>query len=102
MAGIGIAALPEDTAARAGLKGVVVQAVIPGSAAEKAGLMGIDETGRLGDVIVAVDGRPVTSLADLALELERAGIGNRVRVTLDRNGDRRDVDIIVQDINTEP
>ena len=90
--GIGIAALPEDTAARAGLKGVVVQAVRDGSGAARAGLTGIDASGRIGDVIVAVEDRPVASLADLALELERVGIGNPARLTVLRDGDRRDVD----------
>ncbi len=101
MPGIGIAALPEDTAARAGLKGVVVQAVRGGSGAEQAGVSGIDARGKIGDVIVAVDDQPVSTLADLALELERVGIGNRARVTLLRDGSRRDVDIVVQDIATE-
>jgi 2-alkenal reductase len=101
MAGIGIAALPENIAARVGVKGVVVQAVRDGSAAEQAGLTGIDAQGRPSDVIVAVDDNPVSSLADLALELERVGIGNRVPITVVRDGAERKVEIVVQDINTE-
>ena len=79
----------------------MVQAVRAGSGAEQAGVSGIDARGRIGDVIVAVDDQPVSTLADLALELERVGIGNRARVTLLRDGSRRDVDIVVQDIATE-
>ncbi len=101
MAGIGIIAVPEEMAARAGIKGVVVQDVREGGAAEQAGLGGMDGSGSIGDVIVAVEGNPVTSLADLALELERVGIGNRATVGLLRNNDRRDVEVLVQDINTE-
>ena len=83
--GIGFVPLPEEVATRYGLRGVVVQSVRPGSSAARAGLQGIDERGRLGDVIVAVDGKPVATLADLALALERIGIGNTVRLTVLRN-----------------
>ena len=80
---------------------MVVQDVREGGAAEQAGLGGMDGSGSIGDVIVAVEGNPVTSLADLALELERVGIGNWATVGLLRNSDRRDVEVLVQDINTE-
>jgi len=97
--GIGILVLPEELTARAGIRGVAVQAVIPGSAAARAGLRGADlERGRLGDVILAVDGRPVRSLADLALELERVGIGRRARLEILREGRRLFVDVEVQDV----
>ena len=98
LAGIGIAALPEETAASLGLRGVVVQAVRPGSAAAGAGLRGIDGQGRLGDVIVAVDDRAIISVADLALELERVGIGNRARLTVLRDGNAVEVEVEVEDI----
>jgi S1-C subfamily serine protease len=83
---------------RAPLPGVVVQSVRPGSSAARAGLQGIDERGRLGDVIVAVDGKPVATLADLALALERIGIGNTVRLMVLRNNRRVEVDVPVVDI----
>jgi 2-alkenal reductase len=97
--GIGIVPLPEDVTSRHGLRGVVIQAVRPGGVAAQAGLQGIDEAGRLGDVIVAVEDKPVSSVADLSLALERVGIGNRARLTIIRNGSRRDVDVRVQDIS---
>ncbi|MCS6781394.1 MAG: trypsin-like peptidase domain-containing protein [Geminicoccaceae bacterium] len=97
--GIGILVLPEEVTARAGIRGVAVQAVIPGSAAARAGLRGSDlARGRLGDVITAVDGRPVATLADLALELERVGIGNKARLEILREGRRTVIEVEVQDV----
>ncbi len=97
--GIGILVLPEELTARAGIRGVAVQAVVPGSPAARAGLRGTDlDRGRLGDVIVAVEGRPVRSLADLALELERVGIGGRARLEILREGRRLTVEVEVVDV----
>ncbi len=97
--GIGIASLPEEIGARAGVRGVIVANVLPGGAAAAAGLRGISPGGELGDVIVAAAGKPVTKLADLAAELERAGIGGRVALTVMRDGSRRQVEVAVQDIS---
>lgn len=97
--GIGIQALPEEIAARAGVSGVVVQGVVPGSSAAAAGLQGVDRAGRLGDVIVAVENRPVKNLAELASGIEKAGIGSTVSLTVRRGGSARTVDVRVQDIN---
>ncbi len=97
--GIGIGVVSEELATQAGIRGVVVGSVQPGSAAEKAGLLGLSDLGELGDVIVEADGQPVASVADLSLTLERVGIGKDVRLTIVRNGRQRDVTLTVQDIN---
>lgn len=97
--GIGVTTVPEEIAARAGLKGVVVQGVRSGSSAEQAGLVGVEERGRLGDVITAIEGKPVTSVADMAIALETVGIGKRAKVTILRDGKTRDLDVLIQDIN---
>jgi 2-alkenal reductase len=97
--GIGFVPLAEEIAQQNHIRGVVVQAVPPGGAAAQAGLAGIDERGRLGDVIVEAEGRPVATVADLATVLERVGIGNKVRLTLIRDGTRREVSATVQDIS---
>lgn len=99
LAGIGIVAVPEEIAARAGIRGIAVQSVRTGSSAEAAGLVGLDARGMLGDVIVAIDGKPVTSLAELSLALDARGIGNRAKLGLVRAGRTLDVDVLVQDIN---
>ena len=99
LAGIGIVAVPEEISLRAGIRGVVVEKVQPGGSAAGAGITGIGERGQAGDVIVAVAGRPVATVADMALALEDIGIGNRARLSLMREGRSRDVDVQVQDIN---
>jgi 2-alkenal reductase len=99
LAGIGIRVFPVEMTARMGAPGVVIQSVAPGSSAERAGLKGIDELGRVGDIIIAVNGERINELADLTRELDRAGIGNTVRLTVLRNGSRREVEVEVQDIN---
>jgi 2-alkenal reductase len=99
-AGIGIAAASEETGARAGQEGVIVIEVRPGGPADKAGLVGADlARGVLGDVIVAVNGRKVSSVAELAKELEAIGIGKTAELTVERDGRRRRVSVSVEDIS---
>jgi 2-alkenal reductase len=98
--GIGIVAAREATATRLGVEGVVVVRTVPGSAAERAGVRGIDaETGRIGDVIVGADGNKVRQLSDLTDELEKIGIGKSVRLTLDRDNRTVTVDVQVEDVS---
>jgi 2-alkenal reductase len=96
--GIGISALSEEVSARAGVRGVIVQGVRPGSSAAAAGLSGVQGR-QIGDVIVAVQGKPVSSTADMSIVLEAVGVGNTARLTVLRNGQQRQVDVVVQDIN---
>jgi 2-alkenal reductase len=98
--GIGIAIVNEETSARLGLTGLVVAEVFPGSAAAGAGLAGLDrQSGRLGDVITEVNGRPVRSIAEFAAALEEAGIGNEVELTVVRDERERTVRLSVIDIS---
>jgi len=96
--GIGIVVAGEDAAARADVRGLVVQRVVPGGPADRAGLTGADADSRTGDVIVEVGGRPVRTLADLARELVRIGVGGTAPLTVERAGQRRRVDVQVIDI----
>jgi 2-alkenal reductase len=97
--GIGIVAANETTATRAGVQGVVILRTAPGSSAERAGLRGMDaNTGKLGDVIVGVNGKPVRRLADLTQELERVGVGKKVPLTVQRDGRETSVEVDVMDI----
>ncbi|HEY7666439.1 MAG TPA: trypsin-like peptidase domain-containing protein [Xanthobacteraceae bacterium] len=97
--GIGIVAANEAAATRAGVEGVVILRTLPGSSAERAGLRGVDQrAGKLGDVIVAVDGKPVRRLADLTEELERVGVGKQVDLTVQRDGQETPVKVDVTDI----
>lgn len=98
-AGIGIAALDEPMAAGLDLRGVIIAEVLPGSPADKAGLRGLDPvTGRLGDVITHVDGRPVRTVAELAEALRVVGLGNRAALTILRGGREATVSVEVIDI----
>jgi 2-alkenal reductase len=99
--GIGVRVYPEEVAARLGIEGIVLEGVAPSSSAAKAGLRGVEETGgSIGDIIIAANGTPISNVAELARELEKVGIGNTVRLTILRGGSRREVDVVVQDINT--
>jgi len=97
--GIGIKAAPEEANARLGVSGVVVAQVQPGSSAAAAGLRGINRaSGALGDVITHVNGQPVQSIAELAAQLERIGVGNQAELSVLRDGSSRTVTVGVVDI----
>jgi 2-alkenal reductase len=97
--GIGIVAASEAAATRAGVQGVVIVRTAPGSSAERAGLHGMDpRTGKPGDIIAAINGKPVRGLADLIQELERVGVGKRVTLTVQRDGREVPVEVDVMDL----
>jgi S1-C subfamily serine protease len=98
--GIGIIAASEAVASRIGREGIIVVRTVPGSPAERAGLQGVNEAaGTIGDVIVAVDGKPVRRLADLTDLLERVQVPGRVQVTIERGGSQRTIPIDVVDMS---
>jgi serine protease Do len=65
----------------AGAIGLIVTGVSPGGPAADAGV-------RVGDRLVAVDGRPISSLEALSRTVEIAPIGQDFRLTVDRAGKR--------------
>lgn len=98
--GIGIVVMGEETAARLGANGLVVTRVLPGSAAEQAGLQAADlERRTLGDIITLVNGAAVRSVSAFAAELAEAGIGAQVELTVVNQGRRRTVWVTVMDIS---
>ncbi|MHB8529475.1 MAG: Do family serine endopeptidase [Caulobacteraceae bacterium] len=68
----------------AGRKGAVVAELVPGGPAERAGL-------QPGDVVVAVDGRPVTTSTEMTREVAQAHAGDIIRLDLFRDGKERTV-----------
>jgi S1-C subfamily serine protease len=99
--GIGIIAADEAVAAQAGINGVIIAAVRPGSPAAKAGLQSVDpQTGAVGDVIIEVDGIDVNRLPILTGRLEEVGVGGSVELAVVRDGQRRTVKVIVADIGS--
>ena len=80
--GVVIQDLTPDLAAAMGIdarKGAVVSAVEPGSPAQRAGL-------RPGDVIVAIDGKPVEGARDLRTAVALVEAGRELELEILRNG----------------
>ena len=87
------------------LRGAIIIDVLPGTPADRAGLQGgTDETRtrylgicpneRGGDVIVAIDGEPVTRFDDVLAHLQRhTSPGDSVTVTVWRDGETMDVQL---------
>ncbi len=95
--GLGIRSLPisPELAAEMGLpadSGVLIIEVVPGGSAERAGLRGGTERAYIGntpimlggDLIVAIDGKPVQDQQDLADVMNRHRSGDAVRVIVFR------------------
>jgi 2-alkenal reductase len=100
--GIGIQPADPDQVAAAGIQGVVIVAINRNSPAAAAGLKALgDKTlpaKSLGDVIVAVNGRPIEALPTFAAELDRVGIDNFAELTVVRDGKERRVKVKVVDL----
>lgn len=72
-----------------GINGVFVLGINPGSAAERAGLVPATRSMRgvvPGDVITALNGKPVSRFGDLLARLDDFQVGERVELTVLRNG----------------
>jgi S1-C subfamily serine protease len=82
-------------------KGILVERVNPGGPAAQAGirggtksvLAGLQELRIGGDVLVSVDGKPITSQMDLNLLLNRARPGDTVTLTIFRDGKKIEVPV---------
>ena len=93
---LGVQPAPDAWTRELGLRGALIARVVEGSGAERAGIEGIHRNRfgqvEIGDTVIALDGQEVTSSADLILMLEKRKPGERVRLTLERNGRRREVE----------
>jgi S1-C subfamily serine protease len=82
------------------IKGVAVLRVTPGSAAEAAGIRGarIEQNGTIvpGDIILEIDGTATDSVARLLGRLDERRVGETVRLTILRDGQKRDVSVMLQ------
>jgi len=75
-----------------GINGVFVLGINPGSAAERAGLVPATRSMRgvvPGDVITALNGKPVSRFGDLLARLDDYQAGQKVELTVLRNGATR-------------
>ncbi|MFN3751789.1 MAG: S1C family serine protease [Thiobacillus sp.] len=83
-----------------GVEGVVILRVAPDSAAAAAGLRGatVARDGGIvpGDIIVALQGKPVRSVAELLARLDDHAVGDTVQVTVLRAGREINVPAVLQ------
>ncbi len=89
--GVGLQPIDDSLAAALGVeknRGELIRTVTPGGAAEKAGI-------RQGDVVITVNGRPVTGDETLAYIVANTPVGSRVPIELIRNGRRMTVNAVV-------
>lgn len=101
-AGIGIAADDGSLTGRLGIRGVAVLALAPGGPAARAGLQAFDlERGRVGDIIVAVNGKSVETVGQLARALEGVGVGNTATLTVKRGEDTLQLPVEVADLDRQ-
>jgi S1-C subfamily serine protease len=70
--------------------GAYVSAIIPNSPASKAGI-------RRGDIITAFDGDQISEENTLSSFLSSKKVGDRVSLTIDRNREQRDVDLVLEE-----
>ncbi len=98
--GLGVRFVEDYWVRRFELEGVLFSQVVKGSSAEKAGLQPtvVNARGRvqIGDLIVAIDGKPVRNTNDLYRILDNHEVGDTVKVTIERDGRKADVEIALQ------
>ena len=101
-AGLGIRPGEDYMVRRLGIEGVLVLEVTPGSAAEKAGVrpMRYDSRRRLlmGDIIVAIDDKPVKELNDLFRILESYDVGDVITLGVRRPDGRAELEVTLQEL----
>jgi S1-C subfamily serine protease len=68
-------------------RGVRVASVMANSPAQRAGL-------RQGDVVVAANGQPVVEPSELVAAVERAGVGGRLSLSINRQGQLLSLDVV--------
>jgi S1-C subfamily serine protease len=89
--------------------GVLIQRVVPGGAAERAGLKGGTQPAALGntpvmlggDFIVAIDGEEITNAQDISAVMNSHKTGDVVTVTIFRGHRREDVRVTLGEANSD-
>jgi S1-C subfamily serine protease len=102
-AGLGVTLGPDSALRQRGMEGALVINVLPDSAAQKAGVRGTrqdPETGEieLGDVIVAIDEKPIRGQLDLGTVLDAYQVGQAARLTVLRKAERVTLDVTLQQV----
>ncbi len=98
--GLGISLMDDSFARRLGVEGVLFHEVVPGSAADKAGLRPTYQDNRrrivVGDVIVGADGKPVRNSSDLYRVLDNHKVGDALDLTIVREDRQVEIQVILQ------
>ncbi len=97
--GLGVSIAHDQLTQRLGIEGVLLIKIQPGSAAEQAGLQGTRQiSGQLvlGDIIIGINGTPVSSSTDLATILQNHNIGDTITLKIVRNNEEFQVDLILE------
>ncbi|OJX65760.1 MAG: hypothetical protein BGO95_04825 [Micrococcales bacterium 73-13] len=85
----------DPSQSNAGIVGASVQQVVSGGGAAAAGI-------QVGDIIVSVDGIPITSRNDLTAQIRTYGVGDVVDVVFVRSGQTKTVQVTLGDLKDLP
>jgi S1-C subfamily serine protease len=99
--GLGINTLPDQVTSQYKIDGVVILQVVPGGAADQAGIVGAKSMGGAvtpNDVIVGMDNSEIHRLKDLFKVLDAHKVGDVIDVTVENAGKRRTVKVTLQAI----
>jgi len=91
---IGIEMVSNQYTEGMGLEGVLIMNVVPGSPAEKAGLRPTQRNKR-GDLIIGLGNTKIKENLDLILGLEKYKPGDKVKITIDRNGKKLELNLVL-------
>ena len=86
-------------------QGILLQGVVEGGPADRAGLRGFDPQADIdgdagsgsGDIIVAIDGVAVRDMDDLIVYLASTSVGQTVRLEIIRDGTSQNVEVILEE-----
>lgn len=99
--GMGITVANESISHRLGITGVLIVNVQPGSSAARVGLRPTRQVGGeiiLGDIITAVNGKPVNNYDDLRNEMDHFRVGDVVTLDLVRKGATTKVQVTLEEV----
>jgi S1-C subfamily serine protease len=91
---IGIEMVSTQIMQRLDLKGAMVLNVVPGSPAEKAGLLPTKRS-QQGDIIIGLNGKEIRENLDLVLGLEKYKPGDRVTLQIMRKNKEMEVELVL-------
>jgi S1-C subfamily serine protease len=96
---LGVSILPSQYAEQMQIDGAMIADVIKGGPAAKAGLkpLGQDNKGNFvaGDIIKSINNTTIDNYNDLLLALEKYEPGQKVKIAFERNGDLKNIELIL-------